>query len=64
MVKPGGKMVYATCSILPSENEHQIDAFLDTKEGKSFTLEDKKTLLPSDFGYDGFFMARLVRNFS
>jgi 16S rRNA (cytosine967-C5)-methyltransferase len=64
MVKPGGKMVYATCSILPSENEHQIDAFLDTKEGKSFTLEDKKTLLPSDFGYDGFFMARLIRNFS
>ena len=27
MVKPGGKMVYATCSILPSENEKQIEHF-------------------------------------
>jgi 16S rRNA (cytosine967-C5)-methyltransferase len=62
MVKPGGKLIYATCSILPSENEHQINTFLQSKEGQLFTLENQKTLLPNDFGYDGFFMAKLKRN--
>jgi 16S rRNA (cytosine967-C5)-methyltransferase len=62
MVKPGGKLIYATCSILPSENENQIKTFLDSKEGQLFTLENQKTLLPNDFGYDGFFMARLKKN--
>jgi 16S rRNA (cytosine967-C5)-methyltransferase len=62
MVKPGGKLIYATCSILPSENENQIKTFLDSKEGQVFTLENQKTLLPNDFGYDGFFMAKLKRN--
>jgi len=28
LVKPGGRLIYATCSLLPAENEHQIDAFL------------------------------------
>lgn len=54
MVKPGGKLIYATCSILPSENENQINTFLQSKEGQLFTLENQKTLLPNDFGYDGF----------
>jgi 16S rRNA (cytosine967-C5)-methyltransferase len=62
MVKPGGKLVYATCSILPSENENQVKTFLDSKEGQLFSLEEQKTLLPNDFGYDGFYMARLKRN--
>jgi 16S rRNA (cytosine967-C5)-methyltransferase len=62
MVKPGGKLIYATCSILPSENENQIKTFLESKEGQLFTLENQKTLLPNDFGYDGFFMAKLKRN--
>ena len=62
MVKPGGKLIYATCSILPSENENQINTFLQSKEGQLFTLENQKTLLPNDFGYDGFFMAKLKRN--
>jgi 16S rRNA (cytosine967-C5)-methyltransferase len=62
MVKPGGKLIYATCSILPSENENQVKIFLDSKEGHLFSMEEQKTLLPNDFGYDGFFMARLKRN--
>jgi len=29
LVRPGGGLVYATCSVLPAENEHQIEAFLE-----------------------------------
>ena len=39
MVKPGGKMVYATCSILPSENQEQVKKFLKTDEGREFKIE-------------------------
>jgi 16S rRNA (cytosine967-C5)-methyltransferase len=61
MVKPGGKLIYATCSIFPGENENQVHTFLQSEAGQDFFLEDQKTLLPHDFGYDGFFMARLIR---
>ncbi len=60
MLRPNGKLVYATCSILPSENQGQIQRFLDKQDGR-FTLEEEKTLLPSTFGFDGFYMARLVK---
>jgi 16S rRNA (cytosine967-C5)-methyltransferase len=59
MVKPGGKMVYSTCSLLPSENEKQVEQFLEGN-GKTFTLITSKTILPSQ-GFDGFFMALLQR---
>lgn len=59
MLKPGGKLVYATCSILPSENQRQVEAFLASDAGRGFVLEDQKSILPQDEGYDGFFMARL-----
>jgi len=61
MVKPEGELVYATCSILPSENEHQIRAFLDSETGKEFELKKQTTLYPSETGYDGFYMALLKR---
>jgi 16S rRNA (cytosine967-C5)-methyltransferase len=61
MVKPGGKMVYATCSILPRENDEQIAAFLASEAGAEWTLEYKHTFLPQVEGYDGFFVSRLVR---
>jgi 16S rRNA (cytosine967-C5)-methyltransferase len=59
IVKPGGKMVYATCSILPSENFLQVETFL--KNHPEFTLEEEKRLYPSQTGFDGFYMARLVK---
>lgn len=61
MLKPGGKMVYATCSILPSENKEQVKAFLKRETGKDFVLEKEKTILSSKSGYDGFYMALLER---
>lgn len=61
IVKPGGKLVYATCSILPSENQEQIKHFLTTDIGKSFTFVKDSKLLASESGYDGFYMALLER---
>jgi 16S rRNA (cytosine967-C5)-methyltransferase len=60
MVKPGGKLVYATCSILPSENELQVQKFLAT-HGEEWTLEEEMKINPAESGHDGFYGARLVR---
>ena len=38
MVKPGGELVYATCSILPSENDEQIKTFLASEDGKKLNF--------------------------
>lgn len=62
MVKPGGIMVYATCSILPSENERQVELFLASPAGQGFTLDARQSILPQDEGFDGFFMARLKKD--
>lgn len=61
MVKVDGLVVYATCSILPSENQEQIKWFLSTEWGKNFKLLDQKILLSHQSGFDGFFMAKLRR---
>jgi 16S rRNA (cytosine967-C5)-methyltransferase len=61
IVKPGGRMVYATCSILPSENQDQVSAFLNSEAGKTFRLLEEKRILPQDQGFDGFYMALLER---
>ncbi len=60
MVKPGGKLVYATCSILPAENEQQVERFLST-HGETWTLEEELKLTPSKHGFDGFYAARLKK---
>ncbi|WP_430409056.1 RsmB/NOP family class I SAM-dependent RNA methyltransferase [Kordia sp.] len=59
MVKSGGKLVYATCSILPSENQEQVQKFLASND--EFTLVEDKKLLASESGFDGFYMALLER---
>lgn len=60
MVRPGGSLVYATCSILPSENELQVKQFLTTDAGKAFKFVKEKNIMPSQ-GFDGFYMALLQR---
>ena len=60
MVKPGGAMVYATCSILPSENQNQVEKFL--KNHPEFKLVREKQILPSQSGFDGFYMAYLEKH--
>ena len=62
MVKPGGKLVYATCSILPSENEKQIETFLKSEMGEKFKLVKDQSILAHKSGYDGFYMALLEKN--
>lgn len=60
MCRIGGKLVYATCSILPSENNQQVQRFLN-EQGGAFELENEKNILPQDEGFDGFYMALLSR---
>jgi 16S rRNA (cytosine967-C5)-methyltransferase len=58
IVKPGGYLVYATCSIFPSENEQQIKQFLENNN--SFVFVEEKMLYPS-VNNDGFYMCKLER---
>ncbi len=62
LVKPGGQMVYATCSLLPSENEKQVSAFLKRDAGKDFKFVKEEKIFPSESGFDGFYMALLQKN--
>jgi 16S rRNA (cytosine967-C5)-methyltransferase len=78
LVKPGGKLVYATCSLLPEENEAQVTGFLDRHKDVSLVpladawraVSDEPppceglflSLTPARHGTDGFFAAVLRRN--
>jgi 16S rRNA (cytosine967-C5)-methyltransferase len=53
MVKPGGNLVYATCSILPSENEKQIETFLERNPG--WEIIEQIRMNPDQGDFDGFF---------
>ncbi|HUH25993.1 MAG TPA: methyltransferase domain-containing protein [Flavobacterium sp.] len=61
MVKVGGKLVYATCSILPSENEKQIEQFLKTEFGQNFKFIKDEKVLAHESGFDGFYMCLMER---
>ena len=59
MVKIGGKMVYATCSIFKSENEWQVEKFL--AGNINWILEAEQRMSPAKDGFDGFYMARMKK---
>ncbi|GLV14611.1 16S rRNA (cytosine(967)-C(5))-methyltransferase [Alicyclobacillus hesperidum] len=76
IVKPGGYVVYATCTLLPEENEKVVLGVVDELQG-AVSLDDIAhdvpaplagqvavglTLTPDMFATDGFYMARLRRN--
>ncbi|MCL7941921.1 16S rRNA (cytosine(967)-C(5))-methyltransferase RsmB [Halomonas sp. ATCH28] len=71
LLRPGGTLLYATCSVLPEENAEQIDRFLArTPEAVATTPSDMawgraagagRQLLPQPDSHDGFFYARLER---
>lgn len=60
MTKVGGKMVYATCSILPGEGEEQVKWFLN-EAGDRWNFIGEKRYLPDVHHADGFYMALLER---
>ncbi|TMP35014.1 RsmB/NOP family class I SAM-dependent RNA methyltransferase [Pseudoalteromonas rubra] len=61
MCRPGGKLVYATCSVLPVENQQQVAQFLDANP--DWTLQRELSLLPGiNSEFDGFYGAVLCRN--
>lgn len=69
-LKPGGVLLYATCSILPEENTQVVEAFLARTPGAEqwsinaeFGLEQPagRQLFPQAQGHDGFYYARLVK---
>ncbi len=73
MVKPGGVLIYSTCTLVRRENEGVVEKFL--KSAPDFTLEPLPlppvfpkndsgmlALVPGEYDTDGFFIARLRRN--
>lgn len=58
MLRPGGLLIYATCSILPSENQLQVEKFLNDHRG--FELIGDRKVLASE-GFDGFYMAKMKK---
>lgn len=61
LVKPGGRLFYATCSLLPQENGDQKDWFLNSEIGKDFEFVEDEQLYTHESGFDGFYMAKFVR---
>ncbi len=71
-VKPGGTLIYSTCTVLPEENEDVTDAFLTRHKEFTYesfnlpspigTVEGHITLWPQRHGTDGFYICRMHRN--
>ena len=59
-VKPGGLLVYSTCTLHKAENERTVRYIL--KNRPEFSLETERTLRPDRDDTDGFFVARLRKN--
>ncbi|MGL5977712.1 MAG: 16S rRNA (cytosine(967)-C(5))-methyltransferase RsmB [Erysipelotrichaceae bacterium] len=59
VLKPGGSMVYSTCTLNKKENEFQVKAFLDRHP--DFVLVKEETIFPYTMQSDGFYMAKLEK---
>jgi 16S rRNA (cytosine967-C5)-methyltransferase len=59
MLRPGGKLVYATCSLFADENQNRVRSFLE--KNPDFMLEREHMHYPSETGFDGFYMALMKR---
>lgn len=53
LTRPGGRIVYSTCSLEPEENRLLVDDFLATTKGQSFRLASEHLSLPFQDGHDG-----------
>jgi 16S rRNA (cytosine967-C5)-methyltransferase len=60
LLKPGGTLVYSTCSLEPEENSQVVDEFL--KQRREFNLESQHELLPFIEAVDGAYVAKLRRS--
>ncbi|MBC3766616.1 16S rRNA (cytosine(967)-C(5))-methyltransferase RsmB [Neptunicella marina] len=68
LLKPGGSMLYATCSILPKENHQQISAFLQRHKDASLGATTQhgdppgRQILPGESQMDGFYYCMLLKS--
>ena len=68
-LKPGGILLYATCSVLPDENELQVQSFLESKSDATLiplstqynSTTEGRQLLPNEDAMDGFYYAKLQK---
>jgi 16S rRNA (cytosine967-C5)-methyltransferase len=60
LLMPGGMLLFATCSILPKDNEHVVALILGECQAR---LLDERRILPGDDDMDGFYYARLAKDF-
>ncbi|NQZ81445.1 MAG: 16S rRNA (cytosine(967)-C(5))-methyltransferase RsmB [Colwellia sp.] len=67
LLKPGGTLLYATCSILPEENNKQVQHFIENNnDALLISITENKTdigwqILPNEHSMDGFYYAKLVK---
>ena len=60
LTRPGGALVYSTCSLEPEENERVVESFC--RPHPQFALETTRSLFPPHDGVDGAFIARFAKH--